>query len=230
VGVVFASAWLIDEEGNSLGQSKTLRQLGLPETDHAIFTFAELVKAILAHGNFLVTPSAMVRASIQEKLGQWGVDASLGAAADLDAWLQIAHGHEVGLLAKPLMRYRYSRGQHSYQYNRLRTDPAEYLRVMDRWMADDAVKGHLSAADGERRAELERRDRIECAARALLLDRVALARRLLADATEIRARQHARGSLKHSLLAQITTVGCWPVASHFCKPIVARSLARKRAW
>jgi hypothetical protein len=62
------------------------------------------------------------------------------------------------------------------------------------------------------------------------LNRVALARKLLGEAHAMDDRQRAGRSLKYSLLASITTVGCWPLASHVCKPIVARSLARKRAW
>jgi glycosyltransferase involved in cell wall biosynthesis len=230
VGVVFSAAWLIDENGAPRGRSRTLPQLGCPDVEHVTFSVVHLLRSILRYGNFLIAPSAMVRAGVQAGFHQWGSDPSFSDAADLDAWLEIARHHEVGLLARPLMKYRLSPQQHSYRYHRARTEPSELLRLMDRWLNEEGVRDHVTESDRALRAELGRRDRIERAARALLLDRVGLACRLLAEAAETRGYPRSRSSLKYSLLALATAAACWPWASEVCKPVIARTLTRKRAW
>jgi hypothetical protein len=172
----------------------------------------------------------MARSHIHDEMEHWGSDMSLGAAADLDVWLQIAKRHRVGLLADRLMRYRCSRNQHSYRYNRLRTERAEYLRVMDRWLDDVDAQSYVTGEDLKCKRELERRDRIECAARAFLLDHQHLARKLLEDAKQLGGEVHSTTSFKFQVLAYATAIADWPGMAGLCKPIIARALSRRRAW
>jgi hypothetical protein len=145
-------------------------------------------------------------------------------------WLRVAQTHQVTLLAAPLMRYRCGKERHGYRYSRARTARAEYLFVLDRWLANDAVKDNLTGADLRCKMELERFDKIECAARALLLDHASLAQELLRDARKLRATGVSGASLKYSVLAYATAAARWPGISRIGKSAIAHALATRGAW
>jgi glycosyltransferase involved in cell wall biosynthesis len=230
VGAAFASASVIDESGRKTGETRTFPELGLSETGYAIFTLPRLVRMLLARGNFLVAPSAMVRSPAYAEVEHWGCDSSLGPAADLDVWLQIASARPIALLEERLMQYRQSSGQHSYRYNRTRVERAEYLTVMDRWLEHPSVRCELTAADLLRKSELERRDAIECAARALLLGRNELARALLLRSRQFRTSTGWRTSMKYLALEYATRAGGVSALRPICSAALRRGLARKRLW
>jgi glycosyltransferase involved in cell wall biosynthesis len=133
VGAVFTDANRVDEHGNVCGHGKL--PLGSPGNyDHKNYFFGEIFSMILRYGNFLICPSAMVRADIYKKMAPFNYD-MFGTSADLDMWLRISKYFAISIINKPLMSYRISKNQGGFAYRYLRTDEADFIKVMDYHLA-----------------------------------------------------------------------------------------------
>jgi glycosyltransferase involved in cell wall biosynthesis len=155
-GAVFTEANLIDEVGRhigAIGWPKGLRLSG------PLYNFQTLFKAILKDANFFICPSVMVRTTVyQLEIRTWRGD-MFNSGADLDVWLRIAQRHQIGLLAKPLMRYRLSSVQFSARV-RAETGKAIIFKILDHYLEQNSVKDLMTEQDWCNYARQERRDRI----------------------------------------------------------------------
>lgn len=129
VGAVFTVATDIDENGKRLAARGIPRSL--LKSNKETFDFAEIFKAILIFGNFIICPSAMVRTKIyQDEIKIWD-GKKYGTSADLDVWLRILKNHKIGIINESLMNYRVSSSSYSYRLARQKVTRHDIFLVLD---------------------------------------------------------------------------------------------------
>jgi glycosyltransferase involved in cell wall biosynthesis len=133
VGAVFTNAYHIDENGKVCGHGKLPFKSSEDEVSIG-YSFDKIFSLILRYGNFLICPSVMVRADIYKKLAPFHYD-QFKTSADLDMWLRISKRSQISIINKPLMSYRISRNQGGFAYQYLRTDEANFIKVVDFYLA-----------------------------------------------------------------------------------------------
>jgi glycosyltransferase involved in cell wall biosynthesis len=178
VGAVFTEATVIDQTGAPIGK------LSVPVPSHlenGLYDFPTLFKSILKSSNFLICPSAMVRTEIYlNEIKCWQGDL-FGSAADLDVWLRISQTHSIAILHQPLIRYRVSTTQSTHSLIRLRTERAEFFRVIDRYLDTPHVRDFLNNEDYMHFRWLERTDRVVRTANLFVLERFDEAAKLISQ-------------------------------------------------
>ena len=150
-GAVFCLDVFIDAEGREYGALDVPAEL---RTDTPL-PYHVVLNALLEHKNsFLVTPSAMVRASVYRDVGPFRDD-EWGIASDLDMWIRIAQKYHLGILHEYLMHYRHGHGNWTQQHYHLRTEPERHFRILDAQVAQDRalVTPRALAAHEAHRAE-----------------------------------------------------------------------------
>ncbi len=174
IKAVFTRAKYIDRYEKIIGESEIPMDLGYKRH----YDFPEIFISILRNNNsFLKCPSAMVRALVYKQLKIFRVDL-FGTSADLDMWLRILEQGHIAILNEALLCYRISNFQGSFKYNNLRTEEADYFRVMNFYLENEIVKDLPNAALIN--YELERsRDRITRSINYLLMREHIEAKRLL---------------------------------------------------
>jgi len=166
VGVVFCKDIFIDPLGHECGR------LELPPEVRGgrALSFPVLLDALLKYKNrFLRCPTAMVRASVYRDVGVYR-DEEFRNSSDMEMWLRIARKYPVGILEEYLVRYRHFHDSSSSRYQRLRTVPERYFRIMDLYLqngARDLVSREALAAHEAHRAE----DHLMLAVNSYILDR-----------------------------------------------------------
>ena len=131
VGAVFASDILVDAEGREYGRMtlppEVRGELPLP--------YPVVLNVLLSYkNNFLVCPTAMVRASVHRDVGVYRQD-KYRNTSDLEMWLRIARRYPIAVLEDHLMKYRHFHGNSSQRYHRLRTDVENYFPIMDEYLS-----------------------------------------------------------------------------------------------
>ena len=131
VPAVFTLGTIIDSNDNIIGKWK----LPLELQNKTIHTFKEIFRAILNHGNtFLITPTLMVRKELFDKVGLFDDQGPFGGSDDLEMWLRILEKYPIGIINEPLINWRTDgRGK---KYNQLRTEKADFFKVMDYYLTD----------------------------------------------------------------------------------------------
>jgi len=131
VGAVSTQANYINSHGKIIGESK----LPIELQNKQIYYFSEIFISILSNLNFIICPSVMVRGKIYKELVQFN-EKKFGTSADLDMWLRILKKHPIVILDEKLMSWRISNTQGSFSTRYLRTDQADFYRVMDYYLAN----------------------------------------------------------------------------------------------
>jgi glycosyltransferase involved in cell wall biosynthesis len=171
-GAVFTAYRCIGEQGQPVVAPRGMAQIPREFGGGGVFSFAEVFNGVMKYGNFLPTPSVMLRRSVREEVGDFD-EQRFRTSADLDMWFRIARHCGVALIAEPLLNYRISRRQFGSQYNHLRTVPSDYLSVMDHYLDQPGVSESLDR-DAVRFYALQRAaDELFCARHLLLLKRPA---------------------------------------------------------
>ncbi|MCK4735414.1 MAG: glycosyltransferase [Methanophagales archaeon] len=131
IGAVFTTYNHINDRGEIIGESILLpAELRGKE----IYYFPEIFIPILRNRNFLMCPSAMVRSEVYKELAPFN-DELFGTSADLDMWLRILERHPIAILDEKLMSWRVSKAQGSYRFRYLRTEQADFFKVMDFYLS-----------------------------------------------------------------------------------------------
>jgi|GEM_PF-530709 len=147
-GAVFTAALEIDSAGNTIGKRRI--PTGLSAGAGRTFSFDDIFKAVLRNGNFLTFPSALVRTDIyKNEILAWNGE-KYRTSADLDVWLRIAEKHKIGLIDKPLLKYRVSTVSFSYTYSRLRTERQDMFLVLEDYVRKYAGRLGARALDDYR--------------------------------------------------------------------------------
>jgi len=133
-GAVFAMAQSIDERGTP-GRIYRLPP-ELRRDSPALYGFDEIFRAVLKHGNFFFCPGVMARTPVyRDHIRVW--DASgFNTSADLDVWLRILKRWPVGIIDKPLLKYRISPSSFSFYAARGKTGPHDLLKVLEAYLKD----------------------------------------------------------------------------------------------
>ncbi|MDO8805337.1 MAG: glycosyltransferase family 2 protein [Elusimicrobiota bacterium] len=194
-GAVFTMAAAINENG-SVGRVYRLPK-ELRGSAGGLYGFPEIFKAMLKYGNFLFCPSVMVRTPVyRDYIRKWDAGDYL-SAADGDVWLRIALRYKVGIIDKPLLKYRISDSSFSYHAARRKTGPHDMFKLFD-----DYLKGPASGIAGEKErndyALLVLKDNINRSYNLLLLGKRKEARVLLQDIFSTGIAAHALKSLTHT--------------------------------
>jgi glycosyltransferase involved in cell wall biosynthesis len=143
IGAVFTLANLINERDEVFMEHRIPVEL----KDNKPHNYFEILTSILINGNFLMTSSAMVRSEIYKELMPFNSE-EYGTSADLDMWLRILKKSPIIILNEKMMDYRISNMQGGFLYNNLRTEKADFFKVVDSYLSDRncAVKNiHCSA-------------------------------------------------------------------------------------
>ncbi len=133
IGAVFTMANYIDINGVIIGEHKLPFNL----KGKQIYSFVDIFKSILMSYNFLLCPSAMVLSTIYKQLATFDVE-KFGTSSDLDMWLRILKTHPIAILDEKLMSYRISHMQGGTKYNHLRVEEADFFKVIDFHLSDEA--------------------------------------------------------------------------------------------
>lgn len=156
-GAVFTEAKLIDEDGRVIGAINT--PASLPAATDGLYNFSTVFKAVIENSNFFICPSVMAHTPVyQNDIRRWRNEL-FGDGADLDVWLRIAQLHPLGIIRKPLMRYRLGSTQWSAKV-RMSTDKGTIFSVLDHYLEAPDVRALMTTRDRENYSRLERRDRV----------------------------------------------------------------------
>ncbi|MBT9143193.1 MAG: putative glycosyltransferase EpsE [Dehalococcoidia bacterium] len=126
IGAVFTLAKYINNRGEVIGKSKLPSEL----RGKGIYCLPEIFLSILRNGNFLFCPSCMMRGKLYKQLAPFNYD-RFRTSADLDMWLRVLEKHPIAILGEELMCYRMSDVSWSYQSRYVRTEEADFFKVMD---------------------------------------------------------------------------------------------------
>ncbi|MDA8121376.1 MAG: hypothetical protein M0Z38_02270, partial [Deltaproteobacteria bacterium] len=91
-------------------------------------------------GNFIICPTFMARASVLAKAGPFRPE-RYGTASDAGMWFRILEHAPIGLIDRPLMRYRRGVHQGTFSIEAARTAPADHFRVIDEFLSSPAAAG-----------------------------------------------------------------------------------------
>ncbi len=137
---VFSLGSMIDKAGNILGYQKfpgELKRLGKNS-----YQFAEIFRAIMRNGNSFFLPSTcLFRADIFNKVGLFDDQGPFGGSDDLEMWLRILETAPVGILQENLIDR--SMGGRSKKYNTLRTEEADFFKVMDFYLDTKGLRTNM---------------------------------------------------------------------------------------
>ena len=126
-GAVFCSDIYVYRDGREVGRLRLPPELAGSRP----LRYDQVLNGLLMHKNaFLRCPTALVRASVYAELGGYR-DEEFRNTSDLEMWLRIARSFEIGVLDEHLHLYRRGHGSSSERYNRVRTDPERFFRILD---------------------------------------------------------------------------------------------------
>ena len=174
VGAVFTRADFINSYGKIIGESKLPIELG----NKRIYYFSEIFVSILSNLNFLICPSAMVRGKIYKELMPFN-EKKFGTSADLDMWLRILERQPIAIIDEKLMSHRVSKAQGSFYSRYLRTEQADFFKVIDYYLANKVDNMDISRNVLKKYEFLRSIDKIRCAVNYLIQGKKKCAKRLL---------------------------------------------------
>jgi len=176
IGAVFTLANRIDDSDKVIGEGK----LPVKLRDKRVYHFPEIFIRILENGNFLMCPSCMVRSKLYKELAPFN-DERFGTSADLDMWLRILEKCPIAILDEKLMRHRISKAQGSYKYGYLRTEQADFFKVMDCYLSVKSGMLDIPYSALNKYEFLRSMDKIGCAWSYLIKSKPQEAKKLLRE-------------------------------------------------
>lgn len=219
VGAVFTMADLINDRDEIVGQSKLPAKL----RRRRVFHRPEIFFSILENGNFLMTPSCMVRGKLYKELAPFDVD-RFGTSADLDMWLRILKKGPIAVLDDRLMSYRVSTTQGSYQLGFFRTEEADFFKVMDYYLSLKSEVLHIPRRVLDKYEFQRSLDKIIRAINHLNEGESPEAKMLLGESVSTSAFRGATRSIGRPRTAAFWLCGILLLRSGRLRPYLARSL------
>lgn len=176
VGAVFTTVNIINSRGEIIGEGKLPVELRSKE----IYFFPEIFLSLLENGNFFVSPSAMVKSKLYKKLMPFNVE-RFGTSADLDMWLRILEEHPVAILDEKLMSYRISYTHGTYQFGYVRTEQADFFKVVDYYLSVESGALSIPRSVLNKYGFIKSIDKIRCAVSCLAKGKSGDAKKLLRE-------------------------------------------------
>lgn len=104
---VFTMSTLINRDGQVISPKvKAVSSIPGCDMPDKIFNFSAIFNAVLKHSNFIRTPTLMTRKETFSAVGKFNL--KFKSSADLDLWLRMAKYKSIGIINKPLHKYRIS--------------------------------------------------------------------------------------------------------------------------
>ncbi len=197
-GAVFTLATIINDAGCEQGLRFCPREI----IDSCLtnFCFDDIFRLVLKYGNFLTCPSAMVRTKIyQEEIQTWD-GKKFATSADLDVWLRILMNHHIGIIKKPLMKYRVSRNSYSYHYARAVRGEHDLFLVLDYYLNNLKDIININQEDLSNYQLLKLKDRTNRAINHVIRNERSRALKLLSDIFSPRYALSAKNSIQWKYL------------------------------
>jgi len=191
VGAVFTRANFINNYSKIIGESK----LPIELRDKRIYYFPEIFLSILSNLNFLICPSAMIRSKTYKELMPFDGD-RFETSADLDMWLRILERQPIAILNRKLMSHRINSIQGSYLTRYLRTEQADFFRVMDYYLGDKVGNMDIPKNVLNKYEFLRSIDKIRCAVNYLIQSKSQDAKELLKKSFSVDIFWGAIGTVK----------------------------------
>jgi glycosyltransferase involved in cell wall biosynthesis len=85
----------------------------------------DLFVPLLREGNFITNTSVVMRRDLFEQLG--GFYTGLNGTEDWDLWIRVAEHHPIGVVAEPLVKYRFHGGSISRNYERMSRERTQVI-------------------------------------------------------------------------------------------------------
>ncbi len=127
VGTVFATDVFIDAVGRAYGRPRLPAEF----RDGGVFGYRDVLNGVLRYGNvFLRAPTNLVRRRLYDEVGLYSEEWAL--RGDIEMWLRLSRAAPVGILAEPLVAYRYGHDNESARYERRRTELELTFELLDR--------------------------------------------------------------------------------------------------
>lgn len=90
----------------------------------------DLFVPLMREGNFITNTSVLMRRALFEQLG--GFYTGLNGTEDWDLWIRVAERHHIGVVAEPLVKYRFHGGSISRNYERMSRERTQVIaRALD---------------------------------------------------------------------------------------------------
>jgi hypothetical protein len=174
VGAVFTRANFINNYGKIIGESN----LPIELENKKNYYFSEIFLSILSNLNFLICPSAMVRGKIYKELVPFN-ERKFGTSADLDMWFRILERYPIAISNEKLMNYRINDTHGSFQLRYLRTEQADFFKVIDYYLSAKVNNINIPKSNLNKYEFLRSIDKIRCAVNYLIQGKKKYAKRLL---------------------------------------------------
>ncbi len=221
-GAVFALDTWIDSNGHCFGQTRL--PPGLP--DPAELTLPDVITSLMRHKNHVLRgPSFMARSEVLADVGRFE-PTRFSIQGDLDYYLRLLSRYPIGIVAKPLLRYRQDVTQVSTGYFHLRTEEEHFFEIVDRCVAANGLDPRI---DGATRTEYEFHradDRTTRAANFVILGDPAAAQALLTGSSfpwSTFGNGITRRKVRVALLRQVLRTGLALRAGWLLAPVLSRS-------
>jgi len=174
IGAVFTMASHINSKNEVIGKIILPSKL----KGKYVYGFPEIFFSILENLNFLVCPSAIVKSKIYKELAPFNGD-RFGTSADLDMWLRILQICPIAILNEYLIKHRVSNTQGSFQLRYLRTEQADFFKVMDCYLSVKIGNMNIPKNVLNKYEFVRSIDKIRCAINNLIKGKEKDAKRLL---------------------------------------------------
>ena len=219
VGAVLTLAGLINDRDEIVGESILPVKLRGKRVHH----FPEILLSILENGNFLMTPSCMVRGKLYKELAPFNGE-RFGTSADLDMWLRILGKGPIAVLDEELMSYRVSTTQGSYQLGFFRTEEADFFKVMDYYLSLKSGVLRIPRSVLTKYEFQRSLDKIVRAINHLNKGEPPEAKRLLRESVSTRAFRGAMGNITRPRTVAFWLCSILLLGSGRLRPYIAKSL------
>jgi glycosyltransferase involved in cell wall biosynthesis len=145
---VFTLGISIDIEGNFLENYPNPPEIEALASGSRSYEFMDIFKLILRDYNFLICPTAMVRAHIYRNLEVRWNNGKFKTSADLGVWMGILEKYTIGILPDRLIFNRHSgANRYSERARFLNTNKADFFLVLENYISRPEVAEFLTFED-----------------------------------------------------------------------------------
>jgi glycosyltransferase involved in cell wall biosynthesis len=145
---VFTLGVTIDINGKYMESYPNPKELESLDKSDKTYDFMEIFKLILREYNFLICPTAMIRAEIYRNLEIKWTDEKFKTSADLGVWMGILEKFCIGILPERLIYSRHSGAtRYSERARYLNTNRADFFLVIENYISRPKIAGCLTSKD-----------------------------------------------------------------------------------
>ncbi|MEM3362579.1 MAG: glycosyltransferase [Candidatus Anstonellaceae archaeon] len=178
---VFTMSELIDQNDNSVRRAKIKLPKEIEEKE--LFYYEEFLNYTLKYTTFVVVPTMMTKKEIIDKVGMFRYE-KYATASDIDLYLRMAKIGPIGVINKPLHKYRLNSPTTQKLLYR-RTFSAHFFDVMDDYLIEVNNKNIVNKESLSVYKMLKATDRIYCIINMIIKDEISQPRKILINAFKL---------------------------------------------